>query len=102
MRAVLKALDLDPEPSGLSDDPAEFSLRGRMIIGPHDGPGEESFDVIVCTPEWLANKCRQGGGIYDARHHVVVNLDEFDQDALRTWLSSRVQAVEAGTWPEHR
>ena len=100
MRAVLKSLDLDPDPSTLPDDPAEFSLLARMIVGPPDTPGEESFDVTVCTPEWLAKACSQVGGIYNARHHLVVNFDDFDQRALRAWLSARVQEVTSDTWAE--
>lgn len=93
VRAVLKSLDLEPDPSTLPDDPAEFSLLARMIVGPPDTPGEESLDVTVCTPEWLAKSCRQVGGIYNARHHLVVNFDEFNQRALRAWLEARVQEV---------
>ncbi|XVX18676.1 Imm8 family immunity protein [Actinomycetota bacterium] len=100
MRAVLKNLDLEPDPASLPNDPAEFSLLARMIVGPADMPGEESFDVIVCTPEWLAKACSQVGGIYNARHHLVVNFDGFDQRALRAWLSARVREVEADTWAE--
>ena len=36
MRAVLKSLDLEPDPATLSDDPAEFSLHleGRVTRDP--------------------------------------------------------------------
>jgi hypothetical protein len=70
-----------------------------MLIGPLDSPGEESFDVVVCSPEWLATKCRRVG-LYDARHHLVVNVEQFDKRRLRTWLESRVSSAEAGTWTE--
>jgi hypothetical protein len=98
MRAVLKSLDLEPDPATLPGDPAAFSLLARMIVGPPDGPGEESFDVTICTPEWLAHVAN--GGFYDARHHVVVNLDAFDKNALHTWLTRRVTSVQADTWQE--
>jgi hypothetical protein len=98
MRAVLKSLDLEPAPSVLPDDPAEFSILARMIVGPPDTPGEESFDVTVCTPEWLAKACSQAGGFYSARHHLVVSYDEFNQRALRVWLAARVQEVTSDTW----
>jgi hypothetical protein len=98
MRAELKSLDLEPDPSTLPDDPAEFSMLARMIVGPPDGPGEESFDVTVCTPEWLAQACRRVGGIYSPRHHLVVNLDGFNKRAVKDWLAARVQEVEAETW----
>ena len=74
MRAQLKSLDLDPDPATLPGDSAEFALLARMLVGPADGSGEESFDITVCTPEWLGRACRRVGGIYDARHHLVVNF----------------------------
>ena len=100
MRAVLKRLDLEPDPSTLGADPAEFSLLARMIVGPADTPGEESFDVTVCSPEWLTQACRRVGGIYNPRHHLVVNVDDFDKRALEWWLAARVQEVEPQSWPE--
>ena len=100
MRAALRTIEFQPEPSTLSGDPAEFSFVARLVIGPSDAPGEESFDVTVCTPEWLSAASRRAGGIYDARHHVVVNLDEFNQRALREWLTSRVHDAEADNWPQ--
>jgi Immunity protein 8 len=69
-----------------------------MIVGPPDGPGEKSFDITICTPEWLAEACRTGGGIYNPGHHLVVNLDTFDRRALHAWLAARVQEIEAETW----
>jgi Immunity protein 8 len=71
-----------------------------MIVGPLDAPGQESFDVTVVTPQWLAKACRQAGGIYNARHHLVVTTEEFDQRGLRVWLAARVQEVQAETWAE--
>jgi hypothetical protein len=95
MQATLKSLHLDPDPATLPEDPAAFSLLARLIVGPVDGQGEESFDITVCTPEWLAEACRTVGGIYDARHHIVVNHDDFDKRALHAWLAAMVQEVEA-------
>jgi hypothetical protein len=100
VRAILKSLSLDPDSSTLSDDPSEFVLLARMIVGSPDTPGEESFDVTVCSPEWLAKTCREVGGIYNARHHLVVSFDGFDVRALRAWLTARVRDVEADTWSE--
>ena len=100
MQAELKHLDFEPDPATLSGDPAEFSLLARMIVGRPDSPGQESFDVTVCTPEWLAEACRKSGGIYDPRHHLVVNLEEFDKRSLHDWLAARVRNVRGETWSE--
>ena len=82
MRAALKSLDLEPDPATLSGDPSEFALLARMYIGSPDGPGMESFDITVCTPEWLAKQCVAVGGVYNARHHLVVTLETFDKRSL--------------------
>jgi hypothetical protein len=100
MRAQLKSLDLDPDPATLPGDAAEFVLRARMLVGPADGPGEESFDVTVCSPEWLAQVCRKVGGIYNPRYHLVVDFEVFDKRALHAWLAARVQEVQADRWAE--
>lgn len=100
MRATLKSLDLDPDPSTLPGDPSEFALLARMIVGAPNTPGEESFDVTICSPEWLAKTCRHVGGIYNARHHLVVNVEDFDVRELRSWLAARVQEATGESWPE--
>ncbi|WP_179670089.1 Imm8 family immunity protein [Nocardioides thalensis] len=38
--------------------------------------------------------------MHDARHHLVVNFETFDLRARRSWLSARVQKVEAETWSQ--
>lgn len=98
VRAALKGVWLHPEPSELSADPSEFSLLARMMVGPADGPGEESFDVTVCTPQWLARQAQHG--FFDARHHVLVDFETFDTSALRRWLAKRVESVQGDTWRE--
>jgi hypothetical protein len=98
VRAELKSLDFDPDPATLSGDPAEFSFVAHLIVGPANGSGEESFEITVCTPQWLAQACNRVGGIYNPRHHLVVTLEDFDKRALRAWLAARVREVEADTW----
>jgi hypothetical protein len=100
MRAELKRLAFDADPATLPGDAAEFMLLARMYVGPANQPGEESFDITVCTPEWLAEACRRAGGIYNPRHHLVINLESFDKRAPEAWLAQRVQAIQADTWTE--
>jgi hypothetical protein len=100
MRAELKSLDLDPDPATLPGDPAAFEVLARMLVGPADGPGEESYEITVCTPEWLAQACRRTGGIYNPRHHLVVTFEHFDKRALEAWLAAVVREVQADTWSE--
>lgn len=62
MRAVLHDLILSPDPKTLAEDPASFVFGVQMLVGPADGPGEESFELTVCSPEWLAERCKSGAG----------------------------------------
>jgi len=79
VRAAIKAMDLDPDPATLPADPARFEVLVPLLIGPAVGLGKESPQVTACTPEWLAARCRETNGIYDPRHHLIVNLDLFDK-----------------------
>jgi hypothetical protein len=61
------------------DDPAEYQSSNpdrdaytlRMIVGPLDAAGEESFDVTVCTPLWLADEVDRHGPQL-GRHFLIV------------------------------
>ena len=99
MRAVVRSLHLDPDPRELPSEPAHFLLLARMFIGPSDGPGEESFNVEVCTPQWLDQRCAAEGFV-DGRHRVVTTLDTFTESGLRSFLTRRVENVHGETWPE--
>jgi hypothetical protein len=61
VRAVLKDLIFDSGPPELPTDPAVFSFLARLVVGPADGPGEESFDLTVCSPEWLSARSKETG-----------------------------------------
>lgn len=99
LRAAVKNLMFDPEPRSLPGDGEQFAIRVRLLLGSVDGPGEESFDLTVCSPEWLAAGAAREG-LIDGRHHVIVNAETFDQADLRRWLHQRVSSVEAPTWHE--
>jgi hypothetical protein len=100
MRATLRSLAFDPDPSTLPADASAFRVNARLTVGPADGPGDETFDVTVCSPEWLAQATRKTGGIYDARHHVIVTVESFDERAIHAWFATRVQDVEGNDWNE--
>jgi hypothetical protein len=97
VRAAIRRVSFEPDPRSLPDDPAVFSFMVRLLIGPADGPGEESFDVTVCAPEWLAHRCRTEG-IVSGLHHVIVDPETFDLRDLQTWLEKRVAMAEATSW----
>jgi len=96
MRAVLRGIespDVDDistfEPPGPS-----FSIPLQMIVGPAGSVGEESFDVVVCSPAWLSEK----PGPVIGRHLLVVN--SFQWKKIRTFLELQVGACEGEDWSE--
>lgn len=98
MKAALRSLssaDIDVE-TYVPDDPATDGVWIRLIVGPADGPGDESFDVLVCTPNWLRNVVAEEGPQI-GRHRLIV--DPFDLTVARDFLRRQVESVEAPDWP---
>jgi Immunity protein 8 len=59
MQAVLKGLysdDIANIENYVPDEEDNFGFVLRAMVGPLDEEGEESFDIVVCTPKWLAEK----------------------------------------------
>ncbi len=97
MRAAIRSLmslDVD-DLDGWAPQSDAWALGLRVIAGPDDGPGEESFDLTVCNVAWLAERVRRDG-VYDGRHHLVV--EEYDWPTIRAFLERRVQDCQGATW----
>ncbi|HUO69300.1 MAG TPA: Imm8 family immunity protein [Solirubrobacteraceae bacterium] len=98
MKAELRRLhspDVDDLRTWIPDD-AEFALLVQAMVGPSGSPGEESFDLTVCTGGWLAARA-EAIGVVDARHHLVVA--EYSYDDIESYLARRINACEAAAWP---
>jgi hypothetical protein len=67
------------------------------MVGPSDGPGEESFDVMVCTPRWLSRIAHDQGPLI-RRHYLIV--DRMELPRILSFLEGEVERLEEPTWPE--
>jgi hypothetical protein len=76
-------------------DPTCFCLLLQAMFGPDGSDGEESFDVVVCTPRWLESEVERSGMI-DGRHHLVVS--RFDLTEIRSFLISYARSCEGESW----
>jgi len=77
----------------------EFGILVQAIVGPADGPGEESFDFLLCTPEWFAdNKLTQLSSVVSGRHILFVR--EFDFGALYRFIANYCDGCVGDTWKE--
>jgi hypothetical protein len=65
MRGVVRSLWSPDIPGGrLGDfapsDPLDFGLLVEASIGPAGAAGEEVFDIVACSPSWLAARPGKG------------------------------------------
>ena len=108
MQAVLKGLHstdlLKVEPCQLLnvetyrpeiDDNFGFVLRA--MIGPMGEPGEESFDIIVCTPKWLIERYADSD-ILLGLHKLI--LFKYDYRAVRRFIEKYLMRCSGDTWEE--
>ncbi|KMM45580.1 hypothetical protein CWIS_09880 [Cellulomonas sp. A375-1] len=72
-----------------------FAIPIRLMIGPADAPGEESFDLTVCSALWLGQQV-EDTPVFDPRHYLVVG--EFHWPTVRRYLEWRVERCVGATW----
>lgn len=77
-------------------DPSDFELYVRIIAGPDNGPGEESFDFTLLTPVALARRLRDVGMVVG---RFLIFVDHFDALPVREMLERLVTSCEGPDWP---
>lgn len=94
MRAEIKYLH-SPDVNDLDSwEPADRANAGAFIqvmASPRGEPGEESFDLIVGTPAYLAEQ-----GFAD--DEFVLSVDRWDFPLIRTLLTDAFEQPEAEDW----
>jgi hypothetical protein len=88
------SLDVD-DLAGWTPESESWRLGLRILAGPDDGPGEESFDLTVCSVAWLEEQVRRDG-VVDARHHLIVEW--YDWPKVRAYVERFVQRCQGDTW----
>lgn len=57
-----------------SDQPADqerFAILVQVLMGPQGGPGEEAFDILICSLAWVVEEIRKNG-VFVGKHSMVV------------------------------
>jgi len=93
---VIMSVDVD-DVSSYRPDKEVWAIGLRFIAGPADGPGEESFDLTVCSVAWIAARIREND-IFDPRHCLIAN--GFNWPLLSSYIESRVRTCEGPSWDE--
>jgi hypothetical protein len=100
MKAEIKKLH-SPDIYDLKNyQPAErnsFGFLLQIIVGEKGGKGEESFDVVVCTPQWLMSNFSKDDIVF-GRHYLIVF--EYNFERILSALQKQVESIEADTWKE--
>ena len=100
MQAVLKGLYSDDIPNVetyVPDEEDNFGFVLRAMVGPLDGEGEESFDIVVCTPKWLAEKYGPSEVLLGL-HKLIVFKYNFPR--VRGFIEKFLMRCSGNTWQE--
>jgi hypothetical protein len=74
-----------------------FSFLLQMLVGPKGKEGEESFDITVCTPQWLITNLSEEKVIFGRDFLIVF---EYDYQAITNKLTKFVENIEGNDWNE--
>jgi hypothetical protein len=77
--------------------PENFGLSVRLMVGPEGGNSMESFDVLVCTPDWIKEQFSQERCIW-GRHMLIVL--EYDYALILQKISKHVASCQGKDWEE--
>ena len=78
-------------------NPTNFAFQLQVMAGPKGAAGEESFDLEVCTPEWLAERLRTDKVVI-GRHHLMVT--DYDWPPISAFIRTWVGNCEGDTWEQ--
>jgi hypothetical protein len=82
-------------------DPDDFGLLVTVGIGQRGGEGADNFDVLVCSPRWLAGTTTGEGGYQGGiwlRHYLV--MPRWDHAVFRGIVEKLCNSVGGGTWEQ--
>jgi hypothetical protein len=100
MQAVLKGLhstDIADVESYLPERDDNFGFVLRAMVGPLSEPGEESFDITVCTPKWLIEKYGDSDVLLGLHKLIVF---KYDYSAVRKFIEKYLMRCSGDSWPE--
>ena len=99
MKAKLKeiySLEVDmPHQEFFPDDPNNFGLSVRLMIGPENSAGAESFDILVCTPDWIKHQYGEERAVWG--RHILIVL-EYDFYQIKAEIDRYIESCTGDNW----
>jgi hypothetical protein len=93
----LHSPDIDDLKKYVPEEPDNFGFLLQAMIGPVGREGEESFDIVVCTPEWL-KRTHTTAEIILGRHHLVVF--RYDYQSLASYIAAFAERCTGASWQD--
>jgi len=100
MKAELKGIhspDIDDLSQYRPADAGNFGFLLQAMAGPKGQEGEESFDVMICTPKWLVEN-HESHEIIFGYHHIMVF--EYDYSRIVGAIDKYVRGCTGDNWNE--
>lgn len=97
MRAKVRSISTYDVADQTPEDASVASVSVTVTAGPADGPGEETFDVVVVTPGALKEQLSDGEFL-QGRHFLITN--HFDWQLVTRYLREQFEQPEAASWSE--
>lgn len=94
MRAAIRRFEWDDLASA---DPAVEPVNLVIAAGPAGGPGEERFQISVCTIDALALLVARQG-IVIGRHYLFVEV--INTKRIEAFLHDRLRRIDGRNWHE--
>ena len=90
------SLDIEiPLSDFIPSSPNNFGFWARLIVGEAKRGGEESFDIMICTPQWLISNHKKSD-IIIGRHYLIVF--EYNYQHIYSTLKSQIEELEEENW----
>lgn len=100
MRAKIRSVassDIGDLESHVSTRPDNDGVWVRFMVGPDGDPGEESFDVLICTPSWLSDRVEEAGPMHGRYCLIMKSLDlSLGSQIMR----NKIESMAADDWPQ--
>lgn len=78
-------------------DPQKFCVLVRATVGPRGEDGADSFDINVCTPEWLKDQVEQEGFALGL-HRLFVKT--YDPAQIKKLITKFIERYTGDSWRE--
>ncbi|MBI4784751.1 MAG: immunity 8 family protein [Oscillatoriophycideae cyanobacterium NC_groundwater_1537_Pr4_S-0.65um_50_18] len=79
------------------EDPENFCILVQAMIGSKDEEGEESFDFLVCTPQWIVNHIARNKALF-GRHYLIIS--HYDFEIIWNAIDGRCKLANRSSWRE--